>query len=106
MFVASCFPLQSGKESGTSDLCHIIPVNIYKSPDLRDECHSFAWQKGRETGVKVYEPTRESVTWIRFSYGDSLECVRVLETDRLMHGTESGKPLPEFKSGRGCKRHV
>ncbi|WP_432226627.1 Hok/Gef family protein [Enterobacter wuhouensis] len=23
-----------------------------------------------------------------------------------MHGTESGKPQPEFKSGRGRKRHV
>jgi hypothetical protein len=27
-FVASCFPLRSGKESGTSDLCHIIAINL------------------------------------------------------------------------------
>ena len=46
------------------------------------------------------------MTWIRFSYGDSLEWRRVLETDRLRHGTESGKPRLTENQGGGSKRHV
>ena len=46
------------------------------------------------------------MTWIRFSYGDSLEWRRVLETDRLRHGTESGKPRLIKNQGGGSKRHV
>ena len=106
MFVASCFPLRSGKESGTSDLCHIIAVNMNYQLDLRDEYHAIRWSNGRKENEKVYEQARRNVNWIRFSYGDSVKCAWVLETDRLMHGTESGKPLSEFKSGSGLEQHV
>ncbi|EFC53740.1 hypothetical protein ENTCAN_09491 [Enterobacter cancerogenus ATCC 35316] len=41
MFVASCFPLRSGKASSGSDLCHINAVNLDKPLYLRDECHVF-----------------------------------------------------------------
>ncbi|WP_423781723.1 Hok/Gef family protein [Enterobacter cloacae] len=46
------------------------------------------------------------MTWIRFSYGDSLKWRRVLETDCLRHGTESGKPRLIKNQGGGSKRHV
>ena len=106
MFVASCFPLRSGKASRSSDLCHIIAVNMDYRLDLRDEYHAIRWSNIRKENEKVYEQARRNVTWIRFSYGDWVECAWVLETDRLRHGTESGKPRLIENQGGGSKRHV
>src|SRR5690606_24946615 len=105
-FVASCFPLQRGKASSSSDLCHINTVNMDKWPYLRDEYHAIQRQIRVNHSEKDFEQARRNVMWIRFSYGDSLEWRRVLETDRLMHGTESGTPRLIKNQGGGSKRHV
>ena len=72
----------------------------------RDEYHAITRERTGKQSGKDSEQARRNVTWIRFSYGDWVEWRRVLETDRLRHGTESGKPRLIENQGGGSKRHV
>lgn len=70
MFVASCFPLRSGKESGASDLCHINALNMNYRLSLRDEYHAIRRSTIRNPSGNVYQRMGKIVMWIRFTYTD------------------------------------
>ena len=51
-FVASCFPLRSGKEEGRRDLFHIVIVNVLISMNACDEYHEIISVTVAKTGMQ------------------------------------------------------
>ena len=51
-FVASCFPLRSGKEEGRRDLFHIVIVDVFAPTNSRDEHHKIIGVTVAKTGMQ------------------------------------------------------